>query len=287
MNNLWLAAAAASVVTSGPLAPASSDLNDYNVSTNAAETVMVLARSDADFRNARIFIAERGDAGWSEPRPIAFTDSDYNDSDPWLTPDGQTIYFISDRPAPGREAGRSDYDIWRAERTTSGWSAPEHLGAAVNSKGQELGPEVHGGRLYFASARRSGLGGLDIYSASADGDMFGLATLLEGPFNSAASDSDFTLSADGSAALFWRSVAGAGMLHIAYRSPAGRWLDPVMLGPEINIGPFNFTPSFADDDAAIRFASTRARAGQPDGYADIYEMPLPDLRSVHRAKGSR
>ena len=267
-------AAAAAVAVPTLLAPASSELNDYNLGLDAAEQMMVFARSQADFKHATIFTTARTGAGWSEPVPIEFSDPAFSDSDPWLTPDGATLYFISDRPAPGREAGRADFDIWRARRTAAGWSAPEHLGPEVNSQGQELGPELHGGTLYFASARRSGLGGLDIYAAEADGREFRPPALVEGPFNSSASDSDFTLSAEGSAAMFWRSVPGGGAIHVAYRT-GGQWSRPVMLGADVNVGPFNFTPAFSTDGRRVRYASTRVRHGQPAGHADIYETALP------------
>lgn len=269
-----LIAAAALQGSAIPLDAANSALNDYNLSLDAAERVMVFARSEADFQKARIFIAEKTGDGWSDPSPISFTDERFADSDPWLTPDGQTLYFISDRPAEGREPGRSDYDIWRSVRTAQGWSSPEHLGPAINGRGQELGPELHGGMLYFASARRSGQGGLDIYRAVQNGAGFDQAALLEGPFNTAASDSDFTLNAEGTMAMFWRSIGDRGVIHLAYRGAEG-WSAPVALPDSINNGPFNFTPSFSSDSRHIRYASTRERANQPVGLADIYEAPLP------------
>ena len=254
----------------------SSPLNDYNLSVDAEGRTMVFARSEADFRNARIFVASAGkDGAWGAPQPIAFSDARWADSDPWLTPDGQTLYFISTRPAEGREEGRADYDIWRAARTADGWAAPEHLGPEVNGRGQELGPELHGGTLYFASGRKSGRGGLDIYAAPAAGSGFAQAALLEGPFNSEASDSDFTLSADGKAAMFWRSAAdGTAAIHLSRLGAAG-WSEPAPLAAAINLGPFNFTPSFSADGRSLTYASTRPREGQEAGLADIYSAPLP------------
>ena len=265
-----LAMAAATLVDS-----VSSPLNDYNLSVDARGRTMVFARSEADFRNARIFIATRSGQARGEAAPIGFSDPRWSDSDPWLTPDGNTLYFISTRPAEGREAGRADYDVWRSSRTATGWSAPEHLGPEVNGRGQELGPELHHGILYFSSARRSGRGGLDIYAARASGPGFGPAALVDGPFNSAASDSDFTLSRDGRAALFWRSgEGGTGTIHVARRSAAG-WSEPEPLSAAINHGPFNFTPSFSRDGRSITYASTRARDGQLAGLADVYRAALP------------
>lgn len=257
-----------------PIEYANSSLNDYNISFDAAEQVMVFARSEADFQKAQIFVAERMGDSWSKPSPIAFSDEKYADSDPWLTPDGRTLYFISDRPAEGRDGSRSDYDIWRSMRTAEGWATPEHLGLQVNSSGQELGPELHSDVLYFASARRSGAGGLDIYRSRFNGHTFDEATLIEGPFNTASSDSDFTLSADGLTAMFWRSIGEAGIIHLAYREGDG-WSPPIPLSTSINVGLFNFTPSFSPDGRRVRYATTLERPDQAKGLADLYEAPLP------------
>ena len=272
---LALLAAVAMQHAATPLQQVNSPMNDYNPSFDSDERVMVFARSEAEFRNARIFIAGRSADGWSDPRPIDFASGQHADSDPWLTPDGQTLYFISDRPAEGREPGRTDYDIWRSTRTADGWSAPEHLGPQVNSRGQELGPELHDGTLYFSSARRSGAGGLDIYQAKAHGAAFEAATPIGAPFNSAASESDFTLSADGASALLWRSIGEVGTIHISYLGESG-WSAPAPLPEAINAGPFNFTPAFSRDSRRIRYATTLQRDGQAAGLADIYEAPLPD-----------
>ncbi len=272
----WLAALAAAVTGAGPaqmLAPVSSQKNDYNLSYDRSERILVFARSDADFANAKIYVSERRRGRWSEPEPVGFSDPRYSDSDPWLTADGTTLYFASDRPTAARP-DKKDLDLWRSRRDRAGiWSAPEHLGEGVNGPGPELGPEVHGGTLYFSAARKSGKGGLDIYAAASAGTRFGAPAPLAGPFNTTASESDFTLSADGKQAVFWRMVGDRGILHIASRA-GGAWSDPVPLPERVNVGPFNFTPSFGRDPGILRFASTRPREGQEAGMADIYVVKL-------------
>jgi hypothetical protein len=53
--------------------------------------------------------------------------------------------------------------VWRVRReaTPDGerWGTPERLGPEVNTRNQELGPTWRDGVLYFASARRRGVGG--------------------------------------------------------------------------------------------------------------------------------
>jgi hypothetical protein len=254
------------------MAPFSSAMNDYNASTDQGERTLVFARSEAEFQRARIFIAEKKGGRWGEPQPIGFTDPRYSDTDPWLTVDGRTLYFISNRPTAA-EPDKKDLDIWRSIRTGSGWSTPEHLGETVNSKGPELGVELHDGTLFFASVRKGGQGGLDIYTSKLGPNGFEAPQPLGAPFNTAESDSDFTISPDGKTAAFWRG-SGGGRIFIARRTATG-WSEPQPLPEAINQGPFNFTPAFDRSGKRLWFASTKARAGQAEGMADIYVATLP------------
>ena len=249
----------------------SSERSDYNLSVSDDGQTIVFARSDAGFANARIMVVEGGPRGRSTPVPIGFSDARYRDSDPWLTPDGRTLYFVSDRPTAARPDKR-DLDIWRSSRGADGrWGAPEHLGDEVNGKGEELGPELHDGVLYFGSARRSGLGGLDIYQAKARPGGFHRAQPMPTPINSAASEGDFTLSRDGRLALFWRQVGERGLLHVSRRTANGGWTTPRALPDSINVGAFNFTPALNPSGTRLTFAAIR-RAGGAAETADVYRV---------------
>lgn len=118
------------------------------------------------------------------------------------------------------------------------------------------------------------MGGLDVYAATAAGEGFTRPVLLAAPINSPASESDFTLSRDGATALFWRQVGDRGLLHVSHRGNDGTWSAPEPLPDDINIGPFNFTPALSRDGTRITFASTRVRADQAEGMADLYDMTI-------------
>lgn len=250
---------------------ANSPLSDYNLSEAADGQLRVWARSQANFVAARILESRRGPGGWSEPRELPFTDSRWRDSDPWLTPDGHTLYFISDRPLPARPDGH-DLNIWRVSRGAEGWGKPEPLGDEVNSSAEELGPELHGGRLYFGSNRPGGLGGLDLYVAEQRGAGFAPAQALPAPINSAASEGDPTFSPDGRTLVFWRLADRLLVLHRAERSGSG-WAEPVALPERFTFGAMQITPAFSPDGHSLRFASTPS-AG-PAALFDLYEAAWP------------
>jgi hypothetical protein len=193
--------------------------NEYNPSLSPDGRTLVFARSEPEFRNARILVSHLRDGRWSPAQPIAFTDERYSDTDPTFSPDGNTLYFISNRPALDRDSARTDLDIWRVPRVQEGWGTPEHLGAAVNSRAQELGPTWHDGSLYFASSRGGRARMLDIYRSREGATGFGAAEALD-EVNTEASDSDPEFSRDGRTLLFWSDRAGAAARQTCTRADA-------------------------------------------------------------------
>jgi hypothetical protein len=258
--------------------------NEYNLSESAR--LRVFARSDAEFANSRVWLQRRTGEGWSAPEPAPLSPG-FADSDPWLTPDGRWLYFVSNRPAPGRDAERRDLDLWRlAIDAEGGFGEPEHLGAAVNSPGLELGPELHEGVLYFNSTRAGGPAPLALYRAELDDQgRPGAAEALPPPFNDGAQQGDFTLSPDGRYALFWSQRAGsaAGDLYAVRRRGEGWDSTALRLPSPFNSAGFDFTPGFSSDGRLLRFASDRASAGLSEtgpgagGLADLYAVPAAEL----------
>lgn len=235
--------------------------NDYNLGTDAAQQRLVFARSQADFKDAHIWTARRDGARWQAPQPVPFTDPRYSDSDPWLTPDGRTLYFISNRPLQG-EAPRKDLELWRVAVRGDGFGTPEHL-AMLGSEGQELGPELHGGWLYFNSTRAGGPAParMAIWRARVIGAGFGQPEALPAPFNDGAVQGDFTLSPDGNTAVFWsqRGEVKDPDLFAARRTANG-WSPAVRLPAPFNAPGMDFTPAFSADGARLYFASERQPA---------------------------
>jgi hypothetical protein len=131
-----------------------------------------------------IMESHNGPGGWSAPIPAAFS-SGYDELDPFVTEDDQTLYYASYRPVAG-PTPRGDADLWKVVRTVAGWSAPIHLGPRVNSESMELFPSTsRDGALYFNSDRPGGAGAWDIYRAAPAWWGFHQATPLPGEVNTA------------------------------------------------------------------------------------------------------
>ncbi|MDO4461341.1 MAG: tetratricopeptide repeat protein [Bacteroidia bacterium] len=111
---------------------------------------------------AEAYEVTRQGGRWGEPkRIIPGGDSTMMVAHPAISPDGTTLYFVSDA-----EGGLGGKDIWVTHKTNDGWSKAENAGAMVNTAGDELFPYVRdNGDLYFSSDGHVGYGGLDIYCA--------------------------------------------------------------------------------------------------------------------------
>jgi hypothetical protein len=266
----------------------SSARNDYNLSTDAAQRLMVFARSDADFANSRILLSRKRGGQWDEPREAAFTDARYKDSDPWLTPDGDTMYFVSNRPSHG-DTARADLDLWRVSVTPDGFGVPQPL-TALSSAGHDLGPELHDGWLYFNSSRKGGPAPLSIWRARRNGDGFDPPEPMPAPFNDGQYQGDFTLSPDGRTALFWSERDGIadGDLFAVRRTASG-WSKAVRLPSPINATGLDFTPSFSADGRELRFAAMRKPGWLEDarhvfnGQANIYVVDAAMIETAFEA----
>lgn len=92
------------------------------------------------------------DGKWTKPEGLSFS-GQYVDSPPMLSPDGEQLFFSSQRPLPGDEPSRNPaFHIWVAEKAENGWSEPRPLPPPVNNQASSFDPSVtKDGTLYFSS----------------------------------------------------------------------------------------------------------------------------------------
>ncbi len=106
-------------------------------------------------------------SAWKQPVRFPYDDILQNSmGDPFITPDGKTLYFVSD----AKENSFGGTDIYYSKRTRdTSWATPVNMGDSINTPGNERTPFLDSaGNLYFASDGHIGMGGLDIYKATPD-----------------------------------------------------------------------------------------------------------------------
>ena len=110
-----------------------------------------------------IVLSNRAGGTWSAPQKVTiFKDSTISVAHPAITPDGTTMYFVSDS-----KEGLGGKDIWRATYEGGEWKYIENLGKDINTPDDEMFPTVReDGTLYYSSKGKPGMGGLDIFKAT-------------------------------------------------------------------------------------------------------------------------
>ncbi|WP_229374698.1 OmpA family protein [Fibrella rubiginis] len=100
-----------------------------------------LVMSFSEKRNGQkddLYVSFRQKNGsWSQPMNLGadVNTDDYTETTPFLAPDGNTLYFSSNRPG-----GQGDNDIWvtrRVDKTWKRWSKPQNLGPTTNTDGYD------------------------------------------------------------------------------------------------------------------------------------------------------
>jgi outer membrane protein OmpA-like peptidoglycan-associated protein/tetratricopeptide (TPR) repeat protein len=113
-----------------------------------------------------------------------------------VTPDGQQMYFVSDRPE-----GFGSRDIYRVVKLPDGtWSEPQNLGPKINGPLDEESPfiAVDNKTLYFSSNGNKSMGGFDVFvSVRDENNNWSDPINLGYPLNSAGDDLFYTTTVDG------------------------------------------------------------------------------------------
>jgi peptidoglycan-associated lipoprotein len=122
---------------------------------------------------------------WGQPEKIELGPDSLVFAHPAISPDGNTLYFVSDMPG-----GKGGQDIWQIRKKSDGsWGVPVNLGPDVNTSGDEMFPYVRtNGGLYFSSNGLIGYGGLDLFEASEIEKEGWMVRNMGAPVNSTGDD---------------------------------------------------------------------------------------------------
>jgi outer membrane protein OmpA-like peptidoglycan-associated protein/bisphosphoglycerate-dependent phosphoglycerate mutase len=149
-------------------------------------------RSEQEIHKLEIYFAEFKNGVWQNETSFKLNNSEYSVGHPWLSEDGNTMYFASDMPG-----GFGATDIYKIERTEgSEWGEPINLGDKINTVGDEMFPfyQEQKSLFMFASNAHTGLGGLDLFLVYAPKHKMGKLINMGTPLNS--SFDDFAVIAD-------------------------------------------------------------------------------------------
>jgi outer membrane protein OmpA-like peptidoglycan-associated protein/tetratricopeptide (TPR) repeat protein len=137
-----------------------------------------------------LYTATKSGETWTNIKALPFNSKEYSLSNPSISRDGKTLYYSSNMP--GSLGG---VDIWKVAVNGDGnYGTPENLGSKVNTEGNESFPFIADDNktLYFSSAGKQGLGGLDVYKIDLSNSSE--AVNMGKPINSEKDDFGFTFN---------------------------------------------------------------------------------------------
>jgi outer membrane protein OmpA-like peptidoglycan-associated protein len=171
---------------------------------------------------------------WKNDQPFPYNNNEYSVGHPALTPDGKTMYFISDMPG-----GYGATDIYATTKDGETWSTPKNLGPEINTEGREMFPWVDStGELFFASDAHGGLGGLDIFRVKMNNKTghWGKIRNIGAPVNSSYDDFGFHYGKDRGYGYFTSNrPGGKGMDDIYAFTDEGVYLEGIVIDAETGL----------------------------------------------------
>lgn len=199
---------------------------------------------------------------WITPKTIIFHEN-YGFNDPFLSPDENRLYYISNMPLSGVGDGK-DYDIWYSTKNPEGWSKPKNAGKNINTNSNEYYISfTQQGTMYFSSnkeAVKDNNGDFDIYASKNEDGLFQKPSKLPEAINTKAYEADVFVASDESYVVFCatrKEGLGRGDLYISFKNDDGSWTKSKNMGEPINTSGHELCPFVTKDGKYFFYTSKK------------------------------
>lgn len=169
------------------------------------------------------------DGKWANPEiaPISQKSIGYTDDNPFLSPDGQKLFFTSTRPV-GSAVKKEN--IWFAVRTSTGWSEPIPIKGELNAIQLHWSFSVaNTGSIYFGGTAQDGFGGRDIYYSKLINGEYSKPINLGPNINGKETDHCPYIAPDESYLLYARISEKGEEFLISFKGKDDTWMKPEII----------------------------------------------------------
>ena len=175
--------------------------SDYNegtcsISADGRKLVFTSCMGRKGYGSCDLFISTKVGEEWSLPKNMGKTiNSAAWDSQPSLSADGRTLFFVSNR-----KGGYGKRDIYVSTLDDKGnWTKPLNIGGGINTSYDDISPFIHpnGQRLYFSTDGRLGFGSFDIYFSEKERGEWTKPINFGYPINTHNDEVSMYISSDG------------------------------------------------------------------------------------------
>ncbi|MES2731098.1 MAG: OmpA family protein [Bacteroidota bacterium] len=167
-----------------------------SISADGRTLVFTSCQGRENFGRCDLFVSYKIGSDWVEPLNMGPKINTYSwESQPSLSADGRTIFFVSDR-----RGGYGRHDIWMSKLGEDGqWGSPTNLGNTINTPDDEFSPFIHanGQTLFFSSNGHVGMGGFDLFLTEFKKGFWTAPDNLGYPINTYEDQVSLFVTADG------------------------------------------------------------------------------------------
>ena len=229
---------------------------DFALSPDGNEIFYTLQSPGRNFQT--ILHTRKQGNSWSKPVVARFA-GQFTDLEPAFAPDGNRLFFVSNRPLSGSQP--KDFDIWYIEKKGGTWGEPKNVGTPVNTSADEFYPSCSKqGNLYYTAAYENGVGREDIYMSSWHNGSYQQPVALDTAVNSTAYEFNAYISPGEEFIIFSsqgrKDEKGRGDLYISIKSKEGKWTAAKNLRA-LNSDRIDYCPFVTYDQKILFFTSER------------------------------
>jgi len=224
-----------------------------------ADKFYYAVRLNKDWK-AEIRYTELHKGKWTKPKTMGLNGK-YSFNDPFISQDGNKLYFISNKPLNGQGEAK-DIDIWYMLKTDKAWSEPIHAGNTINSEKDEYYISISNtGTLYFVSnihTSEEDKWDFDIYYSKSEDGEFQAPVRMGNLINSTHFECDPFISPDETYLIFCSTRSGSygeGDLYISFKDSEDKWTQVVNMGNIINTETHEFCPFVTKDGKYFFYSS--------------------------------
>lgn len=164
--------------------------------------IFVYKNDDVEARGGDIYVSRLSQSGkWGTPKPMGRPiNTTYWEDGACLSPDGNTLYFISEREG---KTAQGKGDIYYSKRKSKvEWEEPVNMGPVINTAYDEGGVYIaaDGKTLFFCSEGHGSMGSYDIFKTVFENGAWTKPVNVGYPINTVGAEKSFILSTDGKTA---------------------------------------------------------------------------------------
>jgi OmpA-OmpF porin, OOP family len=209
------------------ISPSINSTMNEGTCTISADGRRLIFTSCEDGGSCDLFESQKVGDEWSKPKNLGpNVNSPAWESQPSLSADGRTLYFVSER-----RAGLGQKDIWVSSLDGGGkWTKAINVGRPINSEYDEMSPFIHNNNrtLFYATNALPGFGGYDIFYSERDSSGWSTPQNIGPPINNNNDQYALFITADGKKGYYAHEETredGRGFSKIyEVDVPDGKWL---------------------------------------------------------------